>query len=165
MYRAHGGAHLGAHRLDGLEIMGTHEVGGCPGHDGLVQMLGIEPYPVHQKGVADTGVVDAVSVLLFQAGADGVERAAYLAGPDHHDILGQAGIHRQGQPVAGDAGAGMEVGDIGFGMDAGVGAACPGAFDRMAHHLCQSFFQRLLHRDGVFLDLPAVVGGAYIHQS
>ena len=53
---------------------------------------------------------------------------------------------------------------VDLGVDAGVGAPGAGAFDRVAHHGGQGPLQRLGHGDGVFLDLPAVVGGAHIHQ-
>ena len=144
--------------------MGAHEVPGRRGHHILVQMLGIKPGPVHKKGVADAGVVDPVGILLPVTGGDGVEFGGDLHRPGDHDVIGQAGVHRQREPVQGDAGGGFEIGHIDPGVDPGVGPPGPGAFHRMAHHQLQAFFQGLLHADGVFLDLPAVVGGAHIHQ-
>src|SRR5699024_701736 len=131
---AHGGAGFGAHAAHGGEVVGAHEVGGGPLHDGLVQPLGIEPGAVDIKRIPDAGIVDPVGVLLFQAGADGVEFIRHLGGLDHHDVVGQAGVHRQGDPVAGDAGGGAEIGHVDLRVDAGVGAARAGALHRMAHH-------------------------------
>ena len=164
MHGPHGGLDLRAYRLDGGEVVGAHKPAGRRLHDLLVQVLGVKPGPVDEKGVADAGVIDAVGVLLFDAGTDGVEAVVDFRGLDHHNVLRQAGVHRQGEPVAGNGGGGTEVGDIGLRMDARVGTARAGALHRVAHHRCQRFLQGLLHGDGVLLDLPPVVGRPHIHQ-
>ena len=128
---AYGGTGLGAHGAHRPKVVGAHELAGGPLHHRLVQMLGVEPGPVHIESVAQAGVINAVGVFLFPAGADGVEFHGHLDGPDHHDVVGQAGVDRQGQAVAGDGGGGAEVGHIDLGVDAGVGAPGAGAFDRV----------------------------------
>ena len=77
----------------------------------------------------------------------------------HHDVVGQAGIHRQRDAVAGDGRGGAEVGDIGLGVDAGVGAARPGELHRVANHGGQGLFQGLdvYKRQGKDLVLENVV--------
>ena len=161
---AHGGAGLGAHRADGGKVVGAHKLRGRLGHDLLVQQPGVKPHPVDEKWVPDAGVVDFIGVLLFEAGADGVKAAGHHRGLEHRDIVGQAGIHRQGEPLHGDAGGGAEVGHIYLGVHPRVGAARPGDLDGMAYHRGQGLFQGLRHGDGVFLHLPAVVGGAGVAQ-
>ena len=165
MNRAHGGAGFGADAPNSREVVGTHKVGGRTLHHSLVQVFGIEPGAVDVKCVPYVGIVDAVSVLLFQAGADGVEAVGHLGSLYHHDVIGQPGVHCQGNPVAGDTGGGAEIGDIGLRVHAGVGAARAGTFDRVAHHRGQGVFQRLRHGDGVLLNLPAVIGRPHIHQA
>ena len=70
MNRAHGGAGFGADAPNSREVVGTHKVGGRTLHHSLVQVFGIEPGAVDVKCVPYVGIVDAVSVLLFQAGAE-----------------------------------------------------------------------------------------------
>ena len=162
--RADGGFGFSAHGAHTGEVVGAHKVGGGFLHHSFVQVLGVEPDAVDQKGVADAGVVDAVGVFLLDAAADGVEVLGHFRGLDYHDISRQTGVHRQGKPVAGDGGGGAEVGHIGLRVDAGVSAARAGALYRVADHHGQGPFQGLRYGDVPFLDLPAVVIGAVVHQ-
>ena len=144
--------------------MGARELGGRLGHDRFVQVLGVEPGPIHKEGVAQPGVVNLVGVLLFLAGTDGVEAVGHLGGLDDHNVVGQTGVHRQRELVQRDAAGGAEVGHIGLGVDPGVGASCAGTLHRVAHRGRQGLLQRLRYRDGVLLHLPPVVGRAVVHQ-
>ena len=127
-------------------------------------MFGIEPGSVDIKSISQPGVIDAVGVLLPETGPNGVEMLRYLGGLNHHDIVGKTGVHRQRDAVRGNGGTGVEIGDIHLRMDAGVRAPRPGTLDGVAHHRGEGLFQRLGHGDGVLLHLPAVVGGAHVHQ-
>ncbi len=85
-----------------------------------------------------------------------------LKGLDDHDILGQMRVERIGQPVERDFGVCAEVRQIMLGMDPCIGPAAARDVDRMAHDHGHGFFHGLRNRHGVFLDLPAMIGGALI---
>ena len=137
---------------------------GRPVQKFLVQPLGIEVGPIDIKGVFEPGVIDPVGVLLFQARADGVEVLRHLPGGLHGDVLRRVGVDGEGQPVHGDAALRAEVGDVPLRVDAGVGPAAAGEVHRLSGDLLQGLLQRLTDRGGVFLHLPAVVGGAVVHE-
>ncbi|MPN05890.1 hypothetical protein SDC9_153144 [bioreactor metagenome] len=164
MHRAHRSFCFRAHRAHGGEVVGAHKLGRRPGHHVLVQRLGAEPRPVHMKGVADAGIPDAVGVFLLDTGADGVEFIGDGDGAADHNVRRKTGVHRQRQPVAGNGGAGAEIGDIDLGVHPRVGAAAAGELHRVAYHPLQRVAQGLADGGLGFLNLPAVVGGAHIHQ-
>ena len=138
--------------------------GGRAGHHRLVQAFGVKIRPVYKKGVADPGVIDLIGVLLFQAGADGVKPLRHLARGDHYDVLRQPGVKGQRHPLAGDGGDRAEVGDIDPRVHPRVRPPGTGKADRMSHHLAHRLLQCLLDGGGILLYLPAVVGGADVHQ-
>ena len=144
--------------------MGADEMLGGPIHHVCVQLLGVEPHPVDQKGIPDAGVVDAVGILFLDTAADGVEVLRHFRCLGDHDVPRQTAVHRQGEPVAGDGGGGAEVGDVALGVNACVRPSRPGAFDRMADHLGQGLFQGLRDCYVPLLHLPAVVGRAVVHE-
>ena len=112
--------------------MGALKGPGRTVHHRLIQPLWVKVGPVDVEGVADAGVEDAVGILLFQAGADGVELLRHVKGPADHNVLRQAGVHRQRDAVGGDGGGGAEVGDVVLGVDPGVGAAAARNLYRVA---------------------------------
>ena len=92
------------------------------------------------EGIPDAGVEDPVGILLFQAGADGVEVFRHIEGFIDHDVLGEPPVGGQGEAVAGDGGAGAEIGDITLGVDAGVRAAAARYFDFFTAQGGEGFF-------------------------
>ena len=144
--------------------MGAHKMLGRPSHHLFVQVFGVEPHPVDQKGVANAGIIDPVSIFFPLAAADGIEVLWHLGCLGDHDISWQAGIDRQRNPVAGNGGSGAEIGHIPFCVDPSIGTAGTGAFHWMPHYVGQRLFQGFRHGDIPFLHLPAVVGGAVVHQ-
>ena len=144
--------------------MGANKLCRRPGHDILVQVLGVEPGPVDIKRIAQPGVVDAVGIFLPLTGPDGVESLRNTGGLDHHNVLREAGVYRQGKLIQRNPGGGVEVGHVDLCVDPGIRSARPGAFYRMAHRGRQRLFQCLRHGHSVFLHLPPVVGRAVVHQ-
>ena len=130
----------------------------------LVQTLGVEIRPVDIKWILHPGIVNAVSILLFQAGADGVEILRHLQRLADGNVLRRVGVDGKGQPLQGDAALRAEIGDVPLRVNAGVRAAAAGEVHRRASDLLQRLLQRLADGDGVFLHLPAVVGRSIIHQ-
>ena len=119
---------------------------GRPSHHLFVQVFGVEPHPVDQKGVANAGIIDPVSIFFPLAAADGIEVLRHLGCLGDHDISWQAGIDRQRNPVAGNGGSGAEIGHIPFCVDPSIGTAgtgCPttwaSAFSRVSATVTSRF--------------------------
>ena len=144
--------------------MGPHEHMRRPVQEVLVQALGVEVGPVDVEGVLHPGVVDAVGILLFETGADGVEVLRHLQGLADGDVLRRVGVDGEGQALQGDAALRAEVRDVALGVDAGVRPAAARQVDILPRDLAEGLLQRLADGDGVALHLPAVVGGAVIHE-
>ena len=144
--------------------MGAHEHPRRPVQELLVQVLGVEVGPVDVKRVLEPGVVDAVGVLLLDAGADGVEVLRHLEGLLHRDVLRRVGVDGEGDPVHGNAALRAEVGDVVLCVDAGVGAAATGEMHRAAADVGNGLLQGPADGDRVLLHLPPVVGGAVVHE-
>ena len=117
-----------------------------------------------QEGVAYAGVHYAVDVLLLHAAEYGVEVVRNLYGRQHGYVVRQAGVHRQRQPVDGDAALRAEVGAVVQRVDSGVRASAAGDPDRVAADLGERLFHRRRDGDVKLLHLPAVVGAAVIAE-
>ena len=146
------------------EVYRAHEHPRCPVQEFLVQVLGIEVGPVDVKWVLEPGVVDAVGVLLLDAGADGVEVLRHLEGLLHRDVLRRVGVDGEGEPVHGNAALRAEVGDVVLRVDTGVGASAAGEVYRAAADVSNGLLQGPADGDRVLLHLPPVVGGAVVHE-
>ena len=164
IHRADRGLHVRSDGADGSEIMRSDELRGGLLHDGFVQMLGIEPCPVHKERVADAGIINLIGIFLPHAGADGVEAQRDLPRAGHDDVGGQMRVERIGHAVDGDAGLRAEIGHIGARVDPGVRPAAAGHMHRMADDIRRGLLQRLRDGAGVFLHLPAVIGRSVIFQ-
>ena len=136
--------------------MGSLKHPGRPVHNRLVQPLGVKIRPVNIEGVLNARIVDAIGIFLFDAGANGVKILRHLIGPAHHDVLRDMGIHREGDALHGDTGAGVKIGHIVF-------RVYP-ALDLLPAHHAETLFQSLGHSPFGFLHLPAVIGRAVIHE-
>ena len=137
---------------------------GRPVQKFLVQPLGVKICPVYIKWILDPRIVNAVSILFFQAGADGVEILRHLQRLADGNILRRVGIDGKGQPLQRDAALRAEIGDVPLRVNAGVRAAAAGEMHRRTGNLLQRLLQRLTDRNSVLLHLPAVVGRSIIHQ-
>ena len=61
--------------------------------------------------------------------------------------------------------AGLEMGDLGAGVDTGVGPACGGNGDRMIRNRRKGFLDTILDRRPAGLMLPTGVGGAVVFDT
>ena len=144
--------------------MGPHKHMG-----GLVQKVLIQPFwvkvgPVHVEGIFEAGVVNAVGVFLFDAGADGVEILPHLHRLPDGDVLRGVGVDGVGHPVNGDAALRAEIGHVPLRVDPGVRPSAARQVDRPPADLGDGLLQGLADGGGVFLHLPAVVGGAVVGE-
>lgn len=138
----------GGFELHGVEL--PREVPGEAGAEGGEHGLGADFIPVGLAG----------------GGKAGVEGVGDLLGGEHADAGGEFGVEC-GDPVEGvhgEPGGGVEVGDLGEGVDAGIGAA--GAVD--AHGLLGDFggggLEEILNGVAAGLGLPAVVRAAVVGE-
>ena len=93
-----------------------------------------------------------------------MEIQGHLLHRAHRHVLGQVVVQSRQQPLGGDGAlcfqADTELPGVYAGVRAGAGLDVLGE----AGDFAQGLLEHLLHRQGVFLDLPAVVGGAVVRQ-
>ena len=85
-----------------------------------------------------------------------------IARVEDHDVLRQMRVERIGEAVGRYGGVGAEVCDVDPRMDARVGSSAAGHMHLMPDYHGGGFLERLRHGSGIFLHLPAVVGGAVV---
>ena len=86
----------------------------------------------------------------------------HLLGFLYPDIFRQKMIQGYGNLLRGNPGICVKHGYITHRMDAGICPAGAGHLSFLSQKAAQRLFQFLLHRHGIFLNLPAAVAGAVI---
>ena len=137
---------------------------GRPVQKFLVQTLGVEICPVDIKRILHPGIVNAVSILLFQAGTDGVEILRHLQRLTDGNVLRRVGVDGKGQALQRNPAFRPEICYVPLRVNAGIRAAAAGKVHRRAGDFFQRPLQRFTDGNRVFLHLPAVVGSPIIHQ-
>ena len=136
---------------------------------GPVQKVLIQPFrvkigPVYIKGIFETGVVNAVSIFLFDAGADGVEILRNFHRLPDSDVLRGMGVDGIGHPVNGNPALRAEVGHVPLRVDPGVRPAAAREVDGFPADLGNGPLQGLADGGSVLLHLPAVVSGPVVGE-
>ena len=128
-------------------------------------MAGIEPHPVHIKGVSNPVIVNEVGIGFADARTNGVEALMHFPGLAHHHIRRQVRIEGIGQAVARDGGIGAEIGHVHPGVNPRIRAAAAGHMNPVPPHRFPRRLQGPGHSDQILLHLPAMVGGSQVCQT
>ena len=108
---------------EGGEIVGTDEVGRGGLHGGQVEVLPAMPHQVGREGVAVGGVPEDVLVAFVGGAGDGVEGIVNGFDSADEDVGGEGMVECPADVFGWDLGLiGVEMGELAFGVDAGVGA-------------------------------------------
>ena len=91
-----------------------------------------------------------------------MKRKGHFPTGEHRHIRGQKVVQRRLQPLAGDGVLGFHAHTKLVGMHPGIRAAAPLDIRGIPQHFGNGFLQHLLHRQCVFLNLPAVIPGPVV---
>lgn len=114
---------LGIDGGEGCEVVFADDEGGGGGEGGLVERIGVMPAVTGEEGRTNIAAEDAIGIGFGAGGFAGVKFRGDGTGFKDADG-GREEVVEGARPVfTGDGGGGREAGDLGKGMDAGVGAA------------------------------------------
>ena len=107
-----------------LEVVCADQDGGGLFHLVDVEPVGAVPMPAvaDVADVADWVGADGVAVPLTFCAADGVEGSVDVFGAGDGDVVGQIMVQRLDEVTSRDRRVEIDVGDLAFGVNAGVGA-------------------------------------------
>jgi hypothetical protein len=169
------GGEVGVYGGEGGEVVGAADVVGGVLEDGEVEREGAVP-DVGSEGrradafdgeggwVGDAGE-DAVLVGLAEGVVAGVEGFGCVLDGEDADAGGKGVVEGAMEVGGGDGDGEREGGDLGKGVDAGVGAAGALREDGLSGDALDGFGEGSLHGGEIGLDLPAVVGGSVVGES
>jgi hypothetical protein len=121
------------------------------------------PADGRQKDVGRDGVVEDVAIPPVAGREAGVPAAGNLRGGTDPDRARQAAVQGGGPAVGGNRTGGLEMCDLGGGMDAAVGSAGSDDAPRAEGvEVEECLLQGLLNAPLSLLPLPAAVGGSVV---
>jgi hypothetical protein len=149
---------------EGGEIVLAFEDWGERAHDFFVERVGVVEDVAALEGRADFAAEDAVFVCLFEGVEAGMEGGRGLGDAVDADIGREEAVEGFLEVGGRDGVLEVEGGDLGEGVDSGIGAAGGFDADGGAFDFGEDLFELALDGGQAGLDLPAVVFGAVVGE-
>ncbi len=145
-----------------LEVVCADQDGGGGLHLGDVESGGAVPAVADVADVSDFAGVDGVAVAFCFCAADGVEGWVDVFGAADGDVVGEIMIQRLHEIAGRDRGVEIDVGDLAFGVYAGVGAGGTDEIHPAGAEFDEGSLELVLDGIDIRLELPAMIGGAVV---
>jgi hypothetical protein len=149
---------------EGGEIVLAFEDWGERAHDFFVERVGVVEDVAALEGRADFAAEDAVFVRLFEGVEAGMEGGRGFGDAVDADVRREEAIEGFLEVGGRDGVLEIEGGDLGEGVDSGIGAAGGFDADGGAFDFGEDLFELALDGGQAGLDLPAVVFGAVVGE-
>lgn len=142
-------------RLEAAEVMAAHQATGGVRHGGDVEPIPKMPDPALAMGASNWPRQDPVPIQLPPGPSPGVEPIGRPLCMEADNLLGEVGVQPTDHGVRFTADGGLEGGDLGDGVDAGVGSPGSGHRHRLsAEDTGEGVFNGLLDGQALRLALP-----------
>lgn len=148
--------------FEGSEIVPAEQGARGFAHGADVEVRGDVPGDAAKEGVGEGAVVDEVSVALGFGVERGVEGLGDFLGAGDADVGGEGGVEGAEEDLGRVSGGGVEMDDLGEGVDAGVGASAGGDGRGVSEEGFEGLFEDELDGAAVALALPPAEVGAVV---